>query len=568
MNKSQFIRYVMIFLIILSGVILRFHNSNWDNGLLFHPDELNIGIAVSKIKLFTNLDPEFYAYNGLTIYLYKALGHVAAFFTDNPAWHTDLSKILLIGRHVSAIVSSISSGLIYILARRFFDAQTAFFALALSAFNAGLIQCAHFAVTESLLVFFLLLIALLADLCQQRERPVVRFLLGIVCALAIACKTSALSFLLIPVSAWLMNQPGRQSPAVIARRAVFYCFIIIAVFFITSPYSLINYQAFARSMAYEGGVVHGSVRVPYTLQFHDTTPFVPWLGSLYWLCSPLPVITGGVAMLVLLTSGIRLFSDRTRVLPILLFAFFYALYIGTWHTKFVRYLVPLLPVILLCSAWACTRVKARFNRIGTFIIIAVIGSSGIWGASFFSIYCRPSTRIAASKWVYENIPEKSKILLEHYDYALPVPIGEKSPTVFSRRVFPFYDEDNPAKMRSLAEALAESDLIILASRRLYSTIPKDSVKYPFTARYYADLFAGSLGFSETARFASPPGIASWLICDDNAEETFQVFDHPTVRIFVRDKNPPPCGHSPEEIEAFLVRPFSVSDTINTGEPHK
>jgi hypothetical protein len=117
-------------------------------------------------------------------------------------------------------------------------------------------------------------------------------------------------------------------------------------------------------------------------------------------------------------------------------------------------------------------------------------------------------------------------------------------------------------MHSLAQALADSDIIILASRRLYSTIPLDPINYPFTARYYADLFGGNLGFKEAARFSSPPGIASWLICDDKAEETFQVFDHPTVRIFVRADNATECGNSPEEIAAFLVRPFSASAQMN------
>jgi 4-amino-4-deoxy-L-arabinose transferase-like glycosyltransferase len=428
MNNSRLLRRFMILLVFIAGIMLRFHNLNWDNGLLFHPDELNIGIAVTRVNLFTSLDPGFYAYNGLTIYLYKALGHLTGFLTGNSGWHTDLGKILLIGRHVSAVASSISLLLIYLLARRFFDKPTAFLALSLMAFNTGLIQCAHFAVTESLLTFFLLLAALLTDYCRQKENAFARLLPCLVCDLAIACKTSALSFLLIPFSAFFIGHAGRPDLAAAVKKAFFCTFILLIVFIAASPYSLINYRAFASSMTYEGGVVHGSIRVPYTLQFCNTIPYYPWLASLYWLCSPLPAITGGIGLLILLITGIRLFISpqngrcaaikltntengipgRIRALPLLLFALFYAMYIGTWHTKFVRYLIPLLPIIILGSAWACIKIKMRFNRTGTIILGAVLVSSGIWSACFFSIYCRPSTRIAASSWLYENLPPKAE----------------------------------------------------------------------------------------------------------------------------------------------------------------
>jgi hypothetical protein len=45
------------------------------------------------------------------------------------------------------------------------------------------------------------------------------------------------------------------------------------------------------------------------------------------------------------------------------------------------------------------------------------------------------------------------------------------------------------------------------------------------------LFAGELGYTEVATFASPPRLGPLVWNDDGAEETFQVFDHPTVRVF-------------------------------------
>ncbi|MCX6793766.1 MAG: hypothetical protein NTY06_01540, partial [Candidatus Gottesmanbacteria bacterium] len=45
------------------------------------------------------------------------------------------------------------------------------------------------------------------------------------------------------------------------------------------------------------------------------------------------------------------------------------------------------------------------------------------------------------------------------------------------------------------------------------------------------LLDSSLGYKEVATFTSYPQLFGFTINDDGAEESIQVFDHPTVRIF-------------------------------------
>ena len=169
MKQSFFLHRLMLLAIILTGGLLRFYNLNWDSGLLFHPDEMNIGIAMAKISFPDSLNPGFFAYNGFSLYLYKAAAIVVAALTGDQSWVDEMGRSLLVGRHISAAASTISLPLIYLLGIRIADRQTAFLATALAAFNTGLIQCAHFAVTESLLVFFLLLAALCAQICTAGQ---------------------------------------------------------------------------------------------------------------------------------------------------------------------------------------------------------------------------------------------------------------------------------------------------------------------------------------------------------------------------------------------------------------
>lgn len=578
MIRAKLTHYGFLVVVILIGVLLRFYNLAWDNGLLFHPDELNMGLAMSRIHFFDSLDPGFYAYNGFALYLYKALAVAVASLTDNPRWADDISKTLLVGRHVSALVSSFSLVLIYWLGLRLAGARVAFLATALAAFNVGFIQCAHFAVTESLLVFFLLLTAICAYESVYGKSAIWSGWLCLVSGLAIGTKTSALSFLIFVFFAVAARMRRWQDLPLMIVRFLFAGAAIAAVVIAVSPFSFINLSSFLSSMAYEGGVVKGSVRVPYTLQFNDTTLIIPWINSLYWLCTPPVVLVGLVGLAVWLCGSLKdLFcrcrgrlllcsavsgdamagQNRLAALSFLLFGVAYGAIIGSWHTKFVRYLIPLLPVLLLSAAWATEIVRRRFLRLGTLLVAALLGTTGVWSACYFSIYLRPDSRITASQWLYDNVQPRSHVIIEHYDLALPVPIRGRALRTCLRQVFPFYDADNSEKMRNLAQALASADLIILASRRLYSTIPKDPEQYPYTSRYYTDLFAGRFGFKEVAAFSSPPGIGPLTIADDLAEETFQVFDHPKIRVFARDPDIiPDSGVSVDEITAFLMRPRS------------
>ena len=53
-------------------------------------------------------------------------------------------------------------------------------------------------------------------------------------------------------------------------------------------------------------------------------------------------------------------------------------------------------------------------------------------------------------------------------------------------------------------------------------------KYPILNKYYDDLFSGKLGFTKVAEFSAG-------LNDEQAEETWTVFDHPVIRIYKKTK---------------------------------
>jgi hypothetical protein len=168
-----------------------------------------------------------------------------------------------------------------------------------------------------------------------------------------------------------------------------------------------------------------------------------------------------------------------------------------------------------------------------------------------SIYAQPHSWITTSEWIYRQVPARSRLLVEHWDMALPLPLAvDGRPRIhreYQRRTLDLYDEpDDDAKWQTLADELARGDYLIVASRRLYGSIPRLPERYPLATRYYELLFAGELGFEwvgETLRGPAwlnprlpplPDAAPAWLWPD----ESFVVYDHPRAIVFYNAEHLP------------------------------
>ncbi len=176
------------------------------------------------------------------------------------------------------------------------------------------------------------------------------------------------------------------------------------------------------------------------------------------------------------------------------------------------------------------------------LALLVLASTAFWAVAFVNgVYGHEHTWVTASKWIYDNVPDGSVLAGEHWDDTLPKDL-QTPPGAFrgahNYRVtdIPNYEEDTPAKFETLKQMLGEADYVALATNRLYKSIPRLPERYPMTTKYYELLFSGQLGFEQVAEFASRPRLGPWEFVDDDADESFTVYDHPKPIIFkkVRD----------------------------------
>lgn len=537
---------LLLLLLVLVGGFLRFYNLNWDNGQYFHPDERNIANAVGRIRFFSHLDPEFFAYGGFSIYLYRAAAELMAYLTQNTVWLHDWGHINLVGRYVSAFFATLTIPFIFLLGKTVFDKKIGLLAAVFATFIPSFIQMAHFDVTESFLTLCIVVITYVSIQMYKKHSWKWYLLCGICCGVALAAKTSAISFFIPPVIAYILSfQKNRNHFLITTRMLIFSLLTSFLFFFVFSPFTFFNHVKFLESMRYESGVVAGTLLVPYTLQFVDTKPYVFQLYNFFWQIGPLAILSLAAFALLIFQAVVK----RNRVfLVFLAFPICYFLYVGSWHTKFIRYMVPFLPFLLITISYLLFFLKAHTKRVGTLLITLFIGITALWGLAFFHIYLAEQTRITASKWVYTNIPANSVILSEHWDEGLPISVDTQNPSSYNTEALTIYEQDNGGKINYYAEKLSNADYIIINSRRLYGTLMKLHTMYPITSKYYRLLFAGDLGYEKIKEFPSYPQLFGFVINDDASEETFQVYDHPKALVFKNTKRLPK-----DELQKILMR---------------
>lgn len=137
--------------------------------------------------------------------------------------------------------------------------------------------------------------------------------------------------------------------------------------------------------------------------------------------------------------------------------------------------------------------------------------------------------------------------------------------------FEMYWDDNPDKLARFSSSLDQGEYIFMSSNRQWATITRVPERYPLSITFYRHLigcppekdiiwcynvakpgdFQGDLDYDlvkvfESYPSLSIPGIGSWAINDQFAEEAFTVYDHPKVLIFHKQ-----ADYDPSRVQAIL-----------------
>lgn len=415
---------------------LRWGLPNAEHWYSYHPDERQIVEAVAQLDFLNgDFNPNFFNYPSLYTYfvalaylLQSTLG-LAQTTVPGVTWPI-LQDVIFCGRIVTAILGALTAPLVFLIAQRIRGRIFGIVAALLMALCPGHVQHSHFATVDVPATFFIALsiyLSLRAISCDRyATRPKYFVWAGLAAGLAAATKYNAVLVLIVPLVALWMERPARFPKYFGATVAA-----AIGGFLIGCPFSVLSFGEFwgdgqNTGFGYEL-LVHprqGSGEV------FQQTGNGWWYHAIYNL--PF-VLTAPIVVLSLIGLLLSFRDTRSKYfVPLAVFALLYFLAIGTSQVRFLRYTLPMVPVLCIFATLAIEQLATRlarteipapkyFGRVAALPIgVVLVGALNVvW--PFVSLDARDD----AAQWLRTNAPQNATI-------ALPSPPWFWTPPLTSR----------------------------------------------------------------------------------------------------------------------------------------
>jgi len=575
---------IIIALLLVLAAIFRFTGINWDDNAHLHPDERFLTMVATNISWPTSIGQYFDTQssplnphnNGFSFYVYGTyplhLAKAAAQLVHKDTY----DGITLTGRVLSGIVDLITLIVVYLLARaltknnrRKESADAAGFVAAFAYAIAVLpIQLSHFFTADPYVTLFSAIVLLR----MIRGKP--GFITGMVAACAAGAKISG-ALILIPFVLWYITAwigGNKKTRPYLIRSVLLFAAGFLITLRVVYPYL---FDGFRLNPAVLGNwrqlksFDSPTTSFPPGIQWTGVSGWQPASDAIVWgLGLPLGLIAAGSMIYILFrifsaarNQKLSWFSQNAGLLAVVGWIILLFVFEGFQFPKPMRYLWPAYPALAVTVGvvWHTLFAGRRTPGKGVIWYVALSLILILWPLAYIPVYTTPNTRVRATDWIYARIPEQSVIAWESWDDPLPFSRGTNTPGRYETPALPVFDPDSPAKWQKIADILTRADYLILSSNRGYGAMGRARARFPETYRYYQLLADGSLGFTPVAVFTSRPvlpvpGISvcisvpgfsygslagSLLPCSgdglmimyDSADETFTVYDHPSVIIF-------------------------------------
>lgn len=446
----------LLCLVLVFGASFRLVGSDWDEGRHLHPDERFLSMVLSSIEPvkspaeyfnsdISSLNPgnrgyDFFVYGTLPIFIIRYVGEWTA--------QTSYDAITYLGRLLSAMAELGTILLVFLIGFKLYDKWVGLLAAAFYAFAVLPIQQAHFMTVDTFTNLFGMTTVLAVVLISQRKTqlaafeagspwrskaaeiwPYLFFGLALGAATASKINAAALALLLPAVEAVrYFHTPPEQRPrqfSITWKLVLTAALVSLVTFRLGQPYAFKGPGFFnigfnpewLSGMQSLRAQSAGEVDFPPALQWARR----PWSFSLEnLLLWGLGLPFGLTAVFAFLAMGCRAIKAREHWhLPLWGWTAFYFLWQSLSWVKSMRYQLLIYPLLALITAWGIISLIRRvqpgclFKKIvpvkwlrglGVVLLIVSLGGAAAWSFAFTRIYTRPHSRIAATEWIYENIP--------------------------------------------------------------------------------------------------------------------------------------------------------------------
>lgn len=542
------------------------------NPFYWAPNAVSEGIVVPQDT------PRSFAYGHLPLYLgvlaTRVVELVPPALVDNFPQHWLLVRDLLNGggfnefhhltavsRALTALFDTATVLLVFLLGRRLFGAPVGLLAAAFLSINVMHIQLARFFTVDPYLTFFTVAAVYssvrLVSAGSRRAAVTNLGLASVAIGLAVGSKFSAM-VLLLPLAASIWLWSGERK---IGRRRLSAGGIALAlvVFALTNPFVLLDWTcnvitpqidvgpwtipAFDLKSCYldnvlrQTAMVRGDAGFAFTRQYVGTLPYIyPLLMQLRWGMGP----ALGVAALVGFAwaayrggrwlqafwrkrSGLTALARSTATgseVVVLAWTMIYFLIAGAFFTKFMRYMQPLTPLLMVYAAALLWRaLKGRWRYVASGLVIA---TTALYALAFINMYEEEHPWNETSRWIYNNVQPGARFTSELWDDPLPSSM-EIDDRFYNRHIYEYGEvdwlsgtgeRDDADKLKLNLSRIAQTDYLTVSSNRGYGVVMRLEHLYPLSHQYYQRLFAGDLGFEVVLVTGRSPRLGDFNIWPD------------------------------------------------------
>ncbi len=567
--------------ILILALLLRVIGTDWDQGGLYHPDERDfLGRAerldfsqLGEPGLFdveSRLNPKWFNYGSLPLYVLSGFRALASQFTDSD-WN--LFDLRFPGRNLAAVSDTITVLFVFLLASRLIgDRRAGLIAALLSALAVIQIQNSHYTAVDAPMTMFIVATIYFSVRMVQDKKPSDAILAGLTLGLAMATKFSAApvalavgtAHLLVMIGPSFVNGgAGKVDPDDVKlglQYVVLTGAAAVIALLVTQPYMIIDWDTYIGHIYRQSEMVRRVVDFPFTRQYIDTPAFLYQIRQLStW---GLGISLGIAVWLGLIWAIARTVIKRDLAFVVVLsFLLPYLLINGQFEVKFLRYMLPATPLLIVFTGcaiwWAHTSLMPRIGRFGRIAgySVAIVGFLLLahYTVAYTYVFTGPHPAQEVSRWLREHESLGTVVIQEHWEEGIPNILGFRM-----HEKLPMYEVDNRAKFSTVARLMEDADYFVLYSNRLAATIPRLPERYPISSRFYELLFNEQLGYKlaySSVRVPSFLGVVYW---DDPyarvpfslpesyrqprgsvynwdwfgwADESFTVYEHPHALVF-------------------------------------
>lgn len=381
--------------------------------------------------------------------LCKALPSTCPTRNGVPFHFADYAGVVLLGRGLSAFLDLITILFMFAIGRRLYNARVGVLAALLGAATVLQIQQSHFYTADIFATFFVVAAFYFIVRFGDSNSWADVLASGAASGLAMASRINVAPILGIVGLAALAHvfRHSKQTDRTTTLESAIARIVIAAVaaaivFRIFMPYAfdgLLKFdERWSNNMNYIRTLISGEdPGGPPGVQWTDRTPIVfPLINIVFW---GMGVPLGVAAWLGWAYAAWQTFITpyrkhrhgsiwdwlsevaKSRHLLIWVWVSAYFVWQGSQWVKSIRYQLPIYPFLTLFAAaglialWDWARQPARRSALrrglaSASIAVVVLGAYG-WATAFTEIYRQTTTRVAASEWIYDNVPTAATL---HY----------------------------------------------------------------------------------------------------------------------------------------------------------